>query len=102
MYTAQVQWDSLYQVMDQQAEHAETLEDLRPALTTLLNGMKDKHGRIVRRITVPWLHLRIMTIFIIRIHDQGIRISGKRYTIRQMDLKPGWLPQTPSSDLKAF
>ena len=48
LYTDQVNWDSLKWEVERSAEHAENIEDLGPAFTALLNGLKDKHGRILR------------------------------------------------------
>ncbi len=48
LYTDLVNWDSLQWEVERSAEHAENVEDLSPAFTTLLNVLKDKHGRILR------------------------------------------------------
>jgi carboxyl-terminal processing protease len=47
MYTARVNWDSLQQQVYRKAENARTIKDLAPAFTVLLNGLMDKHAKIV-------------------------------------------------------
>lgn len=48
LYSPTVDWDSLQWEIYRQAEHAESIQDLVPAFTTLINGLKDKHGRILK------------------------------------------------------
>ncbi len=47
LYTAQINWDSLHTAVFLKAENANTIADLKPAFTTLINGLGDKHGKIV-------------------------------------------------------
>lgn len=47
MYSSIVNWDSLEKEVYAKAITAKNLEDLKPAFTTLLNGLKDHHGRIL-------------------------------------------------------
>lgn len=47
MYAASIPWDSLQKKVHLQAENAQTLQDLKPALETLLNGLRDHHGRFL-------------------------------------------------------
>ncbi len=45
-YSNQVNWDSLSTSVHDKAEGAKTLDDLKPAFQTLINGMGDPHGTI--------------------------------------------------------
>lgn len=45
MYATSVEWDSLAKQVHAKAENAQTVQDLKPALTMLLNGLRDHHGR---------------------------------------------------------
>ncbi len=47
MYSSIVNWDSLKKEVQKKAINAKNLDDLGPAFTTLLNGLKDHHGRIL-------------------------------------------------------
>ncbi len=47
MYAASVNWDSLKRNVCAVAEGAGSIQELEPAFTTLLNGLGDKHGRIL-------------------------------------------------------
>jgi carboxyl-terminal processing protease len=51
MYSLTVNWDSLQQQVYQQAEHATTIQDLKPAFEILLNGLRDHHGKIINAAT---------------------------------------------------
>lgn len=51
MYSSLINWDSLRKEVFLKAENASTLQDLKPAFTTLLNGLLDKHGRILNAKT---------------------------------------------------
>lgn len=48
MYAETVNWDSLQVQLYQKAEKAKKAEDLKPAFETLLNALRDHHGRILR------------------------------------------------------
>lgn len=47
MYSPLINWDSLRKEVYLRAENAKTVQDLKPAFTTLLNGIHDKHGKIL-------------------------------------------------------
>jgi carboxyl-terminal processing protease len=47
LYAAQVNWDSLRKAVHSNAANAGTVQELGPAFTTLLNGLRDMHGRIL-------------------------------------------------------
>ncbi len=47
LYSSTVNWDTLQKQIYAKAENAKTIEDLKPAFETLLNGLRDHHGRIV-------------------------------------------------------
>jgi carboxyl-terminal processing protease len=47
MYSTTVNWDSLQKQVYLKAENAKTIQDLKPALETLLNGLRDHHGKIL-------------------------------------------------------
>ena len=47
MYSSLINWDSLRKEVFVKAENASTIQELKPAFTTLLNGMLDKHGKII-------------------------------------------------------
>lgn len=46
MYTSTVNWDSLQKAIYVKAENAKSIQELKPAFTTLINGMLDKHGMV--------------------------------------------------------
>jgi len=47
-YSQTVNWDSLETKIYQSAEGADELDDLKPAFTDLINGIRDHHGRIMK------------------------------------------------------
>jgi carboxyl-terminal processing protease len=47
MYSTLVNWDSLQKQVYSKAENAKTIQDLKPAFETLLNGLRDHHGKII-------------------------------------------------------
>lgn len=47
MYSKTVNWDSLQKQVYIKAENAKITQDLQPALETLLNGLRDHHGRFM-------------------------------------------------------
>lgn len=47
LYTSIVNWDSLQKEVYREAVHATTIRELKPAFEALLNGLNDKHGRIL-------------------------------------------------------
>jgi carboxyl-terminal processing protease len=47
MYSTSVDWDSLSSVVQIKGKEAKTIEELKPAFESLLNGMRDHHGRII-------------------------------------------------------
>lgn len=47
LYITTVNWDSLQKQVYLKAENAKTIQDLKPAFTTLLNGLRDHHGKII-------------------------------------------------------
>ncbi|HQU84100.1 MAG TPA: S41 family peptidase [Pyrinomonadaceae bacterium] len=46
LYSARINWDELQKKVYAKAENAKTINDLKPAFETLLNGLGDKHGKI--------------------------------------------------------
>lgn len=47
MYAKSINWDSLQNQVYLQAENAKTIQELKPAFETLLNGLRDHHGRVL-------------------------------------------------------
>lgn len=47
LYSRELNWDSLRLAVHQKAQGAKTIAELKPALETLLNGMRDMHGHIL-------------------------------------------------------
>ncbi len=47
LYTNTIDWDSLEQKVQSKAVNATTIQELKPALETLLNGLKDHHGKVI-------------------------------------------------------
>lgn len=47
LYINTVNWDSLQKQVYLKAENAKTIQDLKPAFETLLNGLRDHHGKII-------------------------------------------------------
>jgi C-terminal processing protease CtpA/Prc len=47
LYVNTVNWDSLQKQVYLKAENATTIQDLKPAFETLLNGLRDHHGKII-------------------------------------------------------
>ena len=47
MYTGKVNWDSLGNVVHAKARPATSLKELKPAFEALLNGLGDKHGKVI-------------------------------------------------------
>jgi carboxyl-terminal processing protease len=47
LYSSTVNWDTLQIQIYSKAENAKTIEELKPAFETLLNGLRDHHGRII-------------------------------------------------------
>jgi carboxyl-terminal processing protease len=47
MYTSTVDWDLLQKQIHQHVENAKTIVDLQPAFETLLNALRDHHGKIL-------------------------------------------------------
>ncbi len=47
LYSSTVNWDTLQKNIYAKAENAKTINDLKPAFETLLNGLKDFHGSIL-------------------------------------------------------
>jgi carboxyl-terminal processing protease len=46
MYSSTTNWNVLQKNILAKAENAKTIEDLKPAFETLLNGLRDHHGKI--------------------------------------------------------
>lgn len=46
-YSATVNWDTLQKQIYSKAENAKTIDDLKPAFETLLNGLRDHHGKVI-------------------------------------------------------
>jgi carboxyl-terminal processing protease len=55
MYTTTVNWDSLQAQVYLMAENATTIKDLKPAFETLLNGIRDHHGKIMDAKTYGYI-----------------------------------------------
>lgn len=51
MYASQVNWDSLSKHVYSKAINATSINDLKPAFEALLNGIGDKHGKIINAKT---------------------------------------------------
>lgn len=47
MYSATVNWDSIRAQVYRKAEPATTLAELKPAFETLLNALRDHHGKVI-------------------------------------------------------
>lgn len=47
LYSSKINWDELQKKVYAKADNAKTINDLKPAFETLLNGLGDKHGKIV-------------------------------------------------------
>lgn len=47
MFSNSVNWDSLKVIVYQKAEGARSIQDLKPSLEALLNGLRDQHGRFI-------------------------------------------------------
>lgn len=47
MYSSTINWDSLQKQVYSKAANASTTQHLKPALETLLNGLRDHHGRFL-------------------------------------------------------
>jgi carboxyl-terminal processing protease len=47
LYSSKTNWDELEKQVYAKAENAKTVDDLKPAFETLLNGIGDKHGSIL-------------------------------------------------------
>ncbi len=47
MYAKSINWDSLQKQVYLKAENAKTIQELKPAFETLLNGLRDHHGRVL-------------------------------------------------------
>ncbi len=55
MYISTVNWDSLQKQVSLKAENAKTIDDLKPAFETLLNGLRDHHGKIINAKTYAYI-----------------------------------------------
>lgn len=47
MYSSIINWDSLTKQVKVKAENAKTIQELKPAFETLLNGLRDHHGKVI-------------------------------------------------------
>ena len=47
LYSSKIDWDDLQKKVYAKAENAKTINDLKPAFETLLNGLRDHHGKIM-------------------------------------------------------
>lgn len=47
MYSSTINWDSLSKVVLFRADNAKTIKDLKLAFETLINGMRDHHGKLI-------------------------------------------------------
>lgn len=47
LYIKTINWDSLKTQVYQKAERAKSIKDLKPAFESLLNGLRDHHGKII-------------------------------------------------------
>ncbi len=47
MYSSTINWDSLTKQVKVKAENAKTIQELKPAFETLINGLRDHHGKII-------------------------------------------------------
>jgi len=47
MYSSIINWDILTKQVKVKAENAKTIQELKPAFETLLNGLRDHHGKVI-------------------------------------------------------
>jgi carboxyl-terminal processing protease len=47
LYSSSTDWKNLQNLIYQKAENAKTIQELKPAFETLLNGLRDHHGKII-------------------------------------------------------
>lgn len=47
MYSSLINWDSLSKQVKLKAENAKNIQELKPAFETLINGLRDHHGKII-------------------------------------------------------
>lgn len=47
LYIHTINWDSLQKQVYLKAENAQSIPDLKPAFETLLNGLRDHHGKVI-------------------------------------------------------
>lgn len=47
LYVNTINWDSLQKQVYLKAENAKTIQELKPAFETLLNGLRDHHGKVI-------------------------------------------------------
>lgn len=47
MYSSAINWDSLNKQVKLKAENAKSIQELKPAFESLLNGLKDHHGKVI-------------------------------------------------------
>lgn len=47
LYSSKINWEDLQKQTYAKAQNAKTINDLKPAFETLLNGLRDHHGKII-------------------------------------------------------
>lgn len=47
MYSSTINWDSLTKQVNVKAENAKNIQELKPAFETLINGLRDHHGKVI-------------------------------------------------------
>lgn len=47
MYSSLINWDSLTKQVKAKAENAKTIQELKPAFESLINGLRDHHGKVI-------------------------------------------------------
>lgn len=47
LYSSKINWEDLQKQVSAKAANAKTIDDLKPAFTVLINGLRDHHGKIV-------------------------------------------------------
>lgn len=65
LYRREINWDSLHRAMHALADKAQSLDDIKPALQAMINGLRDMHGKVLVAGTyeqiagfTDWAHVR--------------------------------------------